>query len=1053
MKLRGFKEQGQAREAGKPLRRALAFLLVVLLVVPQTTGYAADAFSQSQTQEQEALSAEAAADGVEQGEGTAVEQGEGDSEEAAAEASSSEGDEPAPSAPAESSAPSDVTLAESAQDARDAGSGEGDFATLADAALADAADELPDDPAAYVEGEVIVVLAGEAPEAAEAAAVEESVAEISGQGTEAVAVEIISEGSAPPAGADVPAAPAPAPSTAPASDGSTVLVDLPADVPVEDALLQLANDESVAFVQPNYVYTLVDGPSDAGAALIPSAPGDPAPPPAATPAAGSASVAPLATAINDPYAQPTGSQDYGWWLQSVNVFDAWDLQKVEGSVTIAIIDTGVHLAHDDLKDNILTSLAWDAVSGQPLASVGGTGDVDGHGTHVAGIAAARANNNKLFAGISYNANILPIKVFSADAQGNLKGETADVVKAYDYIMERNKDSAANVRIVNLSIGGPAKNTALHNKIIAARSAGILTVAAAGNSNKDSALYPADYPEVISVVAVDRKNQRASFSNYGTNKDIAAPGTEVTDRSGIWSTYSDVANPSDNDATAPQQGTSMAAPIVSGTAALLFAENPALTPAQVQQTLYSTATDLGTFGKDVYYGYGLVNAKAALDSLQPAYTPYTVTLDPNGGSVRPLTVSKDRDAPLGALPAPTRTGFHFEGWYTAPSGGSEVTDAMKLTGDATYYARWTIERYTVRFDANGGTVSLASFKRTYQAALGKLPTPRKTGFIFEGWYTGKVKGTRVGATTKATKDITCYAHWITDFNRVVVTIASAKNNGRVFDIKGASTARAALLQINPQNTMPAQRFRLERVKGTTATYVIRNINSNKVLGISGGKATNRAVIRQYSANNTRAQRWKLVPAAGNSYSIVSVLNENMALGLTAGSVAKGTTIRLFKSTGSANQRFVLNKVEAPLANGTYTITSSVRPGKALSLAGGSTKNGTALQLAAPNKGAAQKFRLTYDRATGYYTIVNVRSGKALDVAGAGKKNGTKVQVYTSNRTAAQKWTIVKTKSGYTLYSACSGLVLDVAGKASTNGAKAQTRTAKGTAAQAWVIRKA
>ncbi|MDR1013835.1 MAG: RICIN domain-containing protein [Coriobacteriales bacterium] len=799
-------------------------------------------------------------------------------------------------------------------------------------------------------------------------------------------------------------------------------------------------------MQPNYVYTLVDGPSDAGAALVPNA--------TVTPATGAdtGDLAPFTTTINDPYAQPTGTWSYGWWLQNVKAFDAWDLKKVEGTVTVAIIDTGVHLAHDDLKDNILTSLAWDAVSGQPLASVGGTGDVDGHGTHVAGIAAARANNGKLVAGVSYNANILPIKVFSADAQGNIKGETADVVKAYDYIMERNKDSAANVRIVNLSIGGPVKNTALHNKIIAARSAGILTVAAAGNSSTDAALYPADYPEVISVVAVDRNNQRASFSNYGSNKDLAAPGTEVTGRSGILSTYSDRANPGDNTAFDSQQGTSMAAPIVSGTAALLFAENPALTPKEVQQILCSTATDLGTFGKDSYYGYGLVNAKAALDSLQPDYTPFTVTLNANGGSVYPAAVSKDRDAPLGALPEPTRTGFHFEGWYTAPSNGTKATTATKLTGDASYYAHWEIDTYTVRFDANGGTVSLASFKRTYQAALGKLPTPRKTGFIFEGWYTGKVKGTRVGATTKATKDITYYAHWITDFNRVVVTIASAKNNGRVLDIKGASTARAALLQLNPKNTTPSQSFRLERVKGTT-TYVIRNINSNKVLGISGGKATNRAVIRQYSANNSRAQRWRLVPAANNSYSIVSVLNEDMALGLTAGSAAKGTTIRLFKATGSVNQRFVLNKVEAPLANGIYTITSSVKPGKALSLAGGSTKNGTALQLAAPNKGAAQKFKLTYDRATGYYTIVNVRSGKALDVAGAGKKNGTKVQVYTSNRTVAQKWTIVKTKSGYTLYSACSGLVLDIAGKASANGAKAQTRTAKGTAAQVWMIRKA
>ncbi|MDR0350340.1 MAG: S8 family serine peptidase, partial [Coriobacteriales bacterium] len=233
------------------------------------------------------------------------------------------------------------------------------FATLDEATAAGAAAELPDEPAAYIDGEVIVVLAGENSANTEAEAA-------------AAATESLSELAAPKATVDT-------------LDDEVALIELPSDVTVEDALLGLANDEGVAFVQPNYRYELLES-SDIGAAF--EGAGDELP--AASDGAlatsdDAAALTPFAS-INDPHARYTGDEilAYGWWLQSVRAFDAWDIRKVEGDVSIAILDTGVRMTHDDLEDNILDELAWDAVARQPLTpAVGQNGDINGHGTHVA----------------------------------------------------------------------------------------------------------------------------------------------------------------------------------------------------------------------------------------------------------------------------------------------------------------------------------------------------------------------------------------------------------------------------------------------------------------------------------------------------------------------------------------------------------------------------------------------------------------------------------------------------------------------------------------------
>ncbi|MDR1183818.1 MAG: RICIN domain-containing protein [Coriobacteriales bacterium] len=605
----------------------------------------------------------------------------------------------------------------------------GAFATLSEAEDAGAVAGVPDDPEAYIENEVIVVLAGEDSVARELETVEESLSALSDT-DDAVEAQLLS------------------PALPDSSDGSTALVELPADVSVQDALLELANDDRVAFAQPNYRYTLLDDASEEGQVL----------------ASESQSALELLYTPNDPKAND--SSDYGqWWLGTVNAFQAWDQQKVEGTVGVAVIDTGVRLTHRDLDDNIVESLAWDAHLGEPLSkAVGYQGDVSGHGTLVSGVVAAEANNNFLGAGVSFNAKIVPINIFYPLKGGGITADTSTIVKAFDYIIAHRAE--ANIRVVNMSLGGYSDeddDKALHQKIQQAKNLGILSVAAAGNGNTYAACYPSDYDEVVSVVAVNKnlsrwapmtnpnpaKPQDNSGSDFNANKDIAAPG------SGIYTTHS-----SSDTAESLGTGTSLATPVVSGIAALLFAKNPDLTPDQVKSILCQTATDLiespGSVGRDDYYGWGLVNADAALTAV-PAI--HTVTLNPSGGSVTPTTVTKTHDATIGDLPTPTRTHYTFDGWYTEAAGGTKITTTTKVTADVTYYAHWNVVSYTATFNSNNGVAaSPSTITRAYDTALGTLPTTSRTGYTFAGWFTAATGGTQISATTKMATHVTYYAHW-------------------------------------------------------------------------------------------------------------------------------------------------------------------------------------------------------------------------------------------------------------------------------------------------------
>lgn len=146
--------------------------------------------------------------------------------------------------------------------------------------------------------------------------------------------------------------------------------------------------------------------------------------------------------------------------------------------------------------------------------------------------------------------------------------------------------------------------------------------------------------------------------------------------------------------------------------------------------------------------------------------YTVTWNANGGTVNPASVSKTHGSTLGTLPTPTRAAtaeysYTFAGWFTAASGGTQISSTTTVTGNVTYYAHWTATKrsYTATFNGNGGsTPSPSSITKEYNTALGTLPTCTRTGYTFLGWYTASSGGTKISTTTVVTKDITYYAQW-------------------------------------------------------------------------------------------------------------------------------------------------------------------------------------------------------------------------------------------------------------------------------------------------------
>ena len=290
-----------------------------------------------------------------------------------------------------------------------------------------------------------------------------------------------------------------------------------------------------------------------------------------------------------------------WGLYSIDYPDAdidapqaWDITTGSSDLVIAVIDTGIDTDHEDLWEKIVPG--QNVIAGAPDPN--NYEDDHGHGSFVAGIAAAMTDNGIGIAGTSWGTMIMPIKAIAASGYGAEDDAAAGIVWAADH----------GAKIINMSFAGedaPLEQAAVEY----AWSLGCVLVAASGNEDTSVPMYPAAYDEVLVVGATNELKQRCTAadwftggSNYGDHLDVMAPGNNIVSTSngmGLWGDYS------------LESGTSAAAPFVSGTAALVWSEHSDWTNAEVVEQIKMTCDDISPSGWDQYTGWGLVSAYHAL----------------------------------------------------------------------------------------------------------------------------------------------------------------------------------------------------------------------------------------------------------------------------------------------------------------------------------------------------------------------------------------------------------------------------------------------------------
>jgi subtilisin family serine protease len=335
---------------------------------------------------------------------------------------------------------------------------------------------------------------------------------------------------------------------------------------------------------------------------------------------------------------PVFTQGLQWALQRIDAPAAWSVGR-GGGVTIAIIDSGIDVNHEDLADKIVAQTSCVGADGNPAKCHGSGQDDNGHGTHVAGIAAAVTNNGKGIAGVAPDAKLMAVRVLrnqcSSPGDCQASGTSGDVAAGIRWATDHGAD------VINLSLGGGTLENALGcsfcDALDYAWSTGVVPVVAAGNDS----LLPAGFgnePAIV-VTATTRDDGRASYSNPSSGFlraarwPLAAPGgereTNASDCAtggspkGVLSTYWIAGH---HDEYACLAGTSMAAPHVAGAIALLLGKG--LKPQAAVDRLIATAHDLGPRGRDASFGFGLIDVAKAMG---PAPTPASTTTSPSSAT--------------------------------------------------------------------------------------------------------------------------------------------------------------------------------------------------------------------------------------------------------------------------------------------------------------------------------------------------------------------------------------------------------------------------------------
>ncbi|MFN3683716.1 MAG: S8 family serine peptidase [Fimbriimonadaceae bacterium] len=362
----------------------------------------------------------------------------------------------------------------------------------------------------------------------------------------------------------------------------------------------------------------------------------------------------------EPQATPNDPQfPNQWHLAKIQAPQAWDLSKGSQQVVIAIIDSGVDPNHPDLAPKLVPG--WNVLNGTSSWA-----DDNGHGTAVAGTAAAATNNAAGVAGVAWDCRIMPVKAAGADGYASSSSLYNGLVWAADN----------GARVANLSFKVTDNSFVTMGMQHFVSRGGVVTVSAGNDSAQ--ATTP-DNPNCLTVVATDSADQKTSWSAYGSNVDLSAPGSSIltTSRGGGYASWA---------------GTSFSAPIVAGAAALLFAANPALTPQDVMQLLKQNADDLGVAGPDNVYGYGRLNVRRALEAAT-------------------AQSGADEEAPEVSFVSPAN-GATVSGLATVSVNASDASgiDRVRVLVDGQEIATMTAAPYTLAWDSTrvaNGTHTLSA----------------------------------------------------------------------------------------------------------------------------------------------------------------------------------------------------------------------------------------------------------------------------------------------------------------------------------------------------------
>lgn len=378
---------------------------------------------------------------------------------------------------------------------------------------------------------------------------------------------------------------------------------------------------------------------------------------------------------NDPFYSA-----YQWHLPKVSAPTAWDTTTGSSTVTVAVVDSGVQANHPDLVGRVLPG--YDFVNNDSDPS-----DDNGHGTAVAGVAAAKGNDGIGVAGAAWNVAILPVKVMAANGSGSHSA----IANGINYSADR------GARIINLSIGGTSSSRTLQSSVNYANNKGCILVAAAGNNASSTTVYPAAYSGVTAVSALTQADTLASFSSFGSFVDVSAPGEGITTS---WV----------NGGYVTISGTSFSSPLVAGIAALALSVNPSLSNTAMASLLTSNADDLGAPGADIYFGAGRVNAARVVSAATPVadtVAPVTAVTNPKDGAsiagLRSVTVSVASSDNVGV----TKAELYINGRLTA----SSTSGSFNFNWNTSKLARGTYELQSRAYDAAGNTASSVAVRVT------------------------------------------------------------------------------------------------------------------------------------------------------------------------------------------------------------------------------------------------------------------------------------------------------------------------------------------------------